>query len=116
MVKQASDIAGQRFERLVAVEPVGKLGRKTVWSCLCDCGNAKDVPIDALNSGRIRSCGCLRKELKKTHGKSGTATHKAWKSMLQRCRNENDPHYSDYGGRGITVCDRWQMFENFGYP
>lgn len=113
MTKQATNVAGFRFCRLVALEPVGKQGRKTVWRCICDCGNRKDVPIDALNSGRIKSCGCLRKELNTTHGMTGTPTHKAWMSMTQRCQNQNDPHYPDYGGRGIKVCERWAIFENF---
>lgn len=107
-------IAGQRFGRLVAIEPTDrKQGRKVIWSCRCDCGNTKDVPIDALNAGRVQSCGCLRKELNTKHGMKGTPTYKAWKSMLQRCRNPNDPHFPGYGGRGITVCERWQSFENF---
>lgn len=107
-------IAGRRFERLVAIEPTEKrLGRKVIWSCRCDCGNIKDVPIDALNAGRVKSCGCLRKEQNTTHGMKGTPTYKAWKSMRQRCKNKNDPHYPDYGGRGITVCERWESFENF---
>jgi len=33
--------------------------------------------------------------------------------MLARCQNPNNPRYADYGGRGITVCERWQTFENF---
>ena len=33
--------------------------------------------------------------------------------MLHRCRNENNAHFGDYGGRGIKVCERWLKFENF---
>jgi hypothetical protein len=37
----------------------------------------------------------------------------SWKSMIQRCTNPKAPNYAEYGGRGITVCDRWLKFENF---
>jgi hypothetical protein len=41
-----------------------------------------------------------------------------WHGMKQRCENPNAPHYDCYGGRGITVCDRWQspqaFFEDMG--
>jgi hypothetical protein len=37
----------------------------------------------------------------------------AWHSMKQRCLNKNNHHFKDYGGRGITVCERWMKFENF---
>ena len=50
---------------------------------------------------------------KTTHGLSGTSEHISWKHMRQRCFNPNDKKYSDYGGRGITVCDRWLYFEHF---
>ena len=40
-------------------------------------------------------------------------TYKSWLAMMQRCYNENASFYADYGGRGITVCKRWQTFSNF---
>lgn len=43
----------------------------------------------------------------------GTKTYNTWKNMKTRCNNTNDPRYSSYGGRGITVCDRWNTFKNF---
>ena|SRR5882724_8043506 len=48
-----------------------------------------------------------------THGQSRTPTHRAWCNMLGRCNNSNASHYEYYGGRGITVCERWLKFENF---
>ncbi len=49
------------------------------------------------------------------HSKRGlrTKTHMVWSSLLQRCHNSNDPGYKNYGGRGISVCQRWRKFENF---
>lgn len=45
--------------------------------------------------------------------KKRSPTYRSWDKMIQRCTNPNDAHYSYYGGRGITVCERWRKFENF---
>lgn len=50
---------------------------------------------------------------KKNHNMSGTPTYKSWEKMRNRCLNKNDMHYKYYGGRGITICKRWDSFENF---
>lgn len=45
--------------------------------------------------------------------------YNVWAGMRDRCRNPNAKQYADYGGRGITVCERWEQFENFAndmYP
>jgi hypothetical protein len=42
-----------------------------------------------------------------------TGFYNSWCKMKSRCLKENDPSYSRYGGRGITICDRWLSFENF---
>jgi hypothetical protein len=44
---------------------------------------------------------------------NGTAEYRSWKAMTQRCTNRRNPKWDRYGGRGITVCDRWRQFENF---
>lgn len=59
-------------------------------------------------------------KLRTTHGYSqdtkglGYRTFTAWRSMKARCRNTRNKSFAQYGGRGITVCDRWyQSFESF---
>ncbi len=47
------------------------------------------------------------------HGLEGTPTYNSWRSMKQRCLNSNSPDYNHYGGRGIMICERWMVFENF---
>ena len=55
----------------------------------------------------------MRNEMNYSHGLSGTPEYHAWVDMKQRCLNPNAKNYSYYGGRGITVCDRWLNFKNF---
>jgi len=108
-----SDIAGRRFGRLVAVAPVNVQGRYK-WDCRCDCGALTTVDGRELRSGGTLSCGCLRRDTNRTHGCSQrTPTYRSWEHMLQRCFNPNEKHFADYGGRGITVCDRWRGTEGF---
>ncbi len=78
--------------------------------CRCDCENELAVLSANLTSGRTRSCGCGHA---KTHGMHNTKTYHAWESLKARCLNEKSAQYPDYGGRGITVCERWMRFENF---
>lgn len=47
------------------------------------------------------------------HGGAGTPTYRAWTEMRRRCRSKNRQGWKDYGGRGVTVCDRWQSFPDF---
>jgi hypothetical protein len=69
---------------------------------------------DNLRRGLTLSCGCLRLEKQTRHGSSGTAVYGVWASMKRRCSRSKDKRFADYGGRGITVCARWQeSFEAF---
>jgi hypothetical protein len=47
------------------------------------------------------------------HGMHGTPTYNTWVAMKSRCLNRNDKQYTEYGGRGIYICDRWLVFDNF---
>jgi hypothetical protein len=116
------DLTGKRFNRwtvLSRAENHSKCGNAQ-WLCRCDCGKVKVVVARSLRNGNSRSCGCLIAETTKKrrtkHGQSGhhmSSTYRIWKGMLTRCRNPSATGYVDYGGRGITVCDRWLKFENF---
>lgn len=104
------DLSGQRFGRLTALSEFGVIGEKRLWVCVCDCGKSKVVYAHNLKGGRATSCGCSRK----THGLKHTTEYLTWSTMKQRCYNPKSTWYSYYGGRGITVCNRWlNSFENF---
>jgi hypothetical protein len=113
------DLTGQKFGRLTVLGAVDR-ANGLQWLCRCECGNEKRVFGGALKRGLTRSCGCLNAELTRdrgklfrTHGRTKTPEFRAWQGIWQRCENKKDKSYSDYGGRGIRVCERWETFEAF---
>lgn len=99
--------------------PVGT--RKILCSkyfCRCSCGKESDVWGFNLKRGQSKSCGHRSLENlidgnRRTHGRSRTSIYRRWTDMKTRCCNPNSPYYERYGGRGIIVCERWHIFENF---
>jgi hypothetical protein len=70
---------------------------------------------------KTRRCNsCAKKGNRVTHGMSETRTYRIWCSMYTRCNYQKNVSYKNYGGRGITICERWRSFENFfadmGHP
>lgn len=108
------DLSGRKFSRWTVLGFSHATPNK-YWYCECECGTVRAVPANTLASGVSKSCGCLCIELglRKKHGKSGESIYAIWLGILSRCRNKNNIYYNYYGGRGITVCDRWLKFENF---
>jgi hypothetical protein len=104
-----TDLTGNTYGKLTVVSRAKNKGRHIYWLCKCECGNTKEVKGDHLKSGSIKSCGCIVRK----HGKEGTRLYNIWQSMLHRCENPKDKSYSDYGGRGITVCEEWHDIETF---
>mgnify|MGYP001379757104 CR=1 FL=1 len=107
-----ANILGLTFGRLVVVSK----HEKSRFLCRCVCGNEKIVFKHNLVAGRTRSCGCLNREnldSSGTHRKTKTTIYKTWSAMKARCNRVISNDYANYGGRGISVCDRWNSFENF---
>lgn len=97
--------SGKRFGRWTVIER-SLSSRK--WMCKCDCGNVKDVAIGNLKNGGSKSCGCLRKDLYTKHGLHQHRLYPVYQNMIARCYDPACDSFSDYGTRGITVCDEWQ--------
>lgn len=83
--------------------------------CLvADCGNdSKSKGYCSKHYHRLVRYNDLNFVKQVKHGLSGKAGHYSWKSMRTRCNNPNAAKYKDYGGRGITICERWNSFPNF---
>ena len=120
-MSKVNDLTGKRFGRLVVIERSGSNSRRrATWLCRCDCG--KNIVVSGSDLPRRTSCGCARsdflaafnKETKTTHGMRYTRLYREWRAMINRCYCSTWKHYSNYGGRGIKVCDEWRdSFEAF---
>lgn len=120
------DLTGEKFGRLTVIKFVKKVKYGRQWELLCECGGTCFVVTADLNRGHTTSCGCATQEARSRNGKANT-THGCsiekgdgysefitWMSLKARCLNPKDKGYPNYGGRGITVCDRWKnSFETF---
>ena len=110
------NVIGEKYGRLTIVDNAEDRGSARYVRCRCECGTEKDVRLGNLVTGKVTSCGCLVKELghaKKKHGKAHSAEWSVWKGIIRRCTKPHDKSYPFYGGRGITVCEEWLVFENF---
>lgn len=119
------DMAGQRVGRFTVLRTEGRTKENhPLWLCRCDCGQYRTIRGSALRGRKPRqSCGCLAAEeaaqMMRRHGHNTgkpSPTYNTWDKMKQRCLNPNHDAYERYGGRGITICDRWvgpNGFENF---
>lgn len=103
-----------RFGRLVVQGVVREEGRTWAY-CNCDCGSSKRIRLDSLKQGTTRTCGCEQGPI--THGNSRgyalTSTYVSWREMVKRCVKPDVHNYRHYGGRGISVCERWKGKNGF---
>ena len=114
------NIAGKKFGKLLVIERAAdKVSLRgthtTMWRCKCDCGNYVVVKRRSLLSGATKSCGCYNKEKSTKHGvfAKNPRFYNIWRGMIRRCLCKNAENYPRYGGKGITVCERWLKVENF---
>lgn len=110
------DLRGKRFGRWTVLHDLGRnRDHHSKWLCRCDCGAERPVIGANLNRGASQSCGCVQREkaaetlrsVATKHGYTRYQEYSAYRSMIHRCTSKDDLHYHLYGGRGITVCDRW---------
>lgn len=112
-------LEGKHFGRLLVVKQAGHASDgSSVWLCRCDCGNESLVKGYKLKNGVTKSCGCLRRDLRRqaltTHGQARTRLYKIWLGMKQRCADPNSANYHYYGGRGVGICSEWlNSFKTF---
>jgi hypothetical protein len=130
-VRPKNDLAGHRCGRLLVTDQFKRVRRGSkrgdrilYWHAQCDCGRSAWIRHASLTGETTKSCGCISKEnpAHRTHGHTRNepggrkimgATYVCWKSMHARCSNPKQRAYAYYGGRGISVCERWNSFENF---
>jgi len=112
------NLVGCKFERWTVVDYAvrNKFGF-AMWKCQCECGTINIVCENTLIRGKSKSCGCIAKEVHSARGRHheshNNSTYSSWIHMNSRCNNPNSNGYNNYGGRGIKICDRWKIYENF---
>ena len=109
------EMSGKRFGKLIVLNRVGSdRFNLALWQCKCDCGTERVITGGNLRRGDHISCGCAKIKHGMTRNGKHHPYYNAWGTMIQRCTNPKATGYSYYGGRGITVCDRWlNSFKNF---
>lgn len=111
-LNKIQDLCGQKFGLYTAIERFKNIERNAwYYKCICECRTESIIAGYRLKNGKSKKCPHCRV---KTHGMSYTSTFRIWTGILRRCLNSNFKAYKYYGGRGITVCERWKnSFENF---
>ena len=113
------DLCGMKFGRLTVIEKVERQSKKkSYWKCVCDCGKEVEVYSNNLLCGHTKSCGCYHAEQiiksRKKHGMSNSRLYRIWNCMIRRCEDRTRNSYPNYGGRGISVCEKWRKsFSDF---
>lgn len=104
------DIAGQAHDHLTCISFSHVENNRTMWDVRCACGQR--LKLSKPHFHKFKSCGC-----KRYHGKPDGRSHHPlygrWHSMIQRCQSPDAVNFDRYGARGISVCRRWEKFENF---
>lgn len=115
---QFIDLTGERFGRLTITTRAPNRSNRVRWFYICDCGTEGDVSAnDVRNNGQV-SCGCLQREVAAQIGRNNVVhghsrrdgispTYASWTAMKDRVLTKTHHAWPRYGGRGISICDRW---------
>lgn len=111
------DLTGKVFTNLTVIRDAPSKNGNSYWVCICRCSPEKEriVQGDNLKNGGTKSCGCYRLKHGATiRGEKRPRSYVSWADMKARCKYPSNENYERYGGRGITVCERWiDSYENF---
>lgn len=114
------NLVGNKYDRLIVLRETNKRTRQgsIIWECVCDCGNTVFSTGGNLKRYNTKSCGCLNRQKRAVsclkHGMTNTPEFKCWQHIISRCTKPFDRSYKNYGGRGISICERWFFsFQNF---
>jgi len=119
MSKNKSYKIGNVYNKLKIIEFSHRDSKSLIFvKCLCECGNHKIMNLSNIKRGMSKTCGCsksiMNKKRENYHGLTNTPEYQSWRNLKSRCCNKSISNYKNYGGRGITVCDRWLAnFTNF---
>ncbi len=108
---------GYKHHRLTIISEIGT-GNEKVFTVQCECGTIKDIKRKTITL--TKSCGCLQREQSTKHGLTSKNDdfqrkwYDRWRFMISRCYNPKIKPYKNYGGRGITVCERWRIPDGVG--
>lgn len=116
------DYVGAKFGRYTVIKTyveefwvggkTNKFKKRTVATCVCECGKENNIPLNRLKLGNTKSCGCYNRELTAQRNyKHGFGLHplkSTYFAMLRRCNDPKHRAYKNYGARGIKVCEEWQ--------
>ncbi len=102
-----------KFSKLTILAILPSYKKKRRILCKCDCGNLTEVDWFNVKKTFTTSCGCYGKTYHITHGETKTRLHNIWSGIKARCNNPGASGYVNYGGRGITLCNEWLLFEDF---
>ncbi len=104
--KLQNNLTGKTFGKWYVISLSPAKNGNYFYLCRCECGIEKEIQASRLRHGRSKSCNSC--SLYTTHGMSYTGAYKTWMAMNHRCYNKKQDNYKNYGGRGITICDRWK--------
>lgn len=103
-------MVGRVFNKWTVIEKgQNDKSRSITWLCKCECGSIKLLRQSRLLSGAMacQSCSNIK------HNLSDHKLYHTWLHMRKRCNSITNKDYSNYGGRGIIICTRWDDFALF---